>query len=429
MVAKAVVGEAGATRHKAATVEKEVPAVVEAVAEGHPIGGNGEDRRPRSPAVAEAGMRPRRQRSLMEGLGVVVAGAVGRRKVRDTGAMAVTAAEEAPGGQGASQKTGGMGGFGGGGGAAGVDGSQPGQGGFGGGSGSTGYNFGSNSGSGGGGGGAFGGAIFVRADNGATLNLVNSSIDQGNVTAGQGGSGAGSGQAAGSALFLTGGRQDITVSGGSTQTIAGSIAESAPSSLNKLGMGSLILSANNGGPMGYSGGTTVSQGTLMVDNTSGSGTGSGSVEVLKGASIGGNGSIAGNLMIDRGGHLIAGTSPLSLGGDLTMASKSILNETLGGTSTPIDVAGVLTLDGRLNIVGGTGFGPGIYTLFDYGTLVEEDLKVGRAPSGFTYSISVDTVNHQVDLNVSGPNTVPEPSSWLILGLGITATIATRRWRR
>ena len=107
------------------------------------------------------------------------------------------------------------------------------------------------------------------------------------------------------------------------------------------------------------------------------------------------------------------------------AGKLVVSFNLAGTSSPIDVAGLLDLQGRLDILAGPGFGPGTYTLFDYGTLGDEQLKVASAPGGYSYSISVDAANHQVDLIVGRPNVAPEPSSWLILGLGMAA-IATRR---
>ncbi len=284
---------------------------------------------------------------------------------------------------------------------------------------------------GGGGGAAFGGAVFVRPDNGASLRLLNTSIDQGSLTAGPGASGSGDGQAAGSALFLPGGKNEITVDGHQGQTIAGSIAGSSPSSLSKLGRGTLILSGDSGGRLGYSGGTTVAQGTLLVDNASGTGTGSGSVEILRGATLGGHGSIAGNVMIHGGGHLASGPDglgSLKLDGDLTLASRGILDETLTAASSPITVEGRLNLEGRLDILAGSGFGPGTYALFRYGSLGDENLKLGKTPRDYLDAIVVDAARHEVDLLVGGTNAVPEPSSWLILTLGAAATLTARRGR-
>ncbi len=59
-----------------------------------------------------------------------------------------------------------------------------------------------------------------------------------------------------------GGNTTFTVSSSNTETIAGSIAESSSSSITKAGLGTLVLSGANS----YSGGTTVSGGTLRIPN-------------------------------------------------------------------------------------------------------------------------------------------------------------------
>ena len=65
-------------------------------------------------------------------------------------------------------------------------------------------------------------------------------------------------------LFLMGGNTTFTVSSASaTQTISGSIAESSASGITKTGLGTLVLSGANS----YTGGTTVSGGTLRIPNS------------------------------------------------------------------------------------------------------------------------------------------------------------------
>jgi autotransporter-associated beta strand protein len=63
-------------------------------------------------------------------------------------------------------------------------------------------------------------------------------------------------------------------------------------SLGKVGSGTLTLT----GPSAYDGGTTVSDGLLFVDNTTGSGTGTGAVSVNSGT-LGGSGIIAGAVTV------------------------------------------------------------------------------------------------------------------------------------
>ena len=117
----------------------------------------------------------------------------------------------------------------------------------------------------GGGGAALGAAVFVRA--GASVSFTDSSTDAGSLTGGSGGfsgigNNGGSGGAAGGALFLMGGNTTFTVSMGNAETIAGSIAQSAASSIIKAGPGTLVLSATNS----YTGGTTVTGGDLQIPN-------------------------------------------------------------------------------------------------------------------------------------------------------------------
>ncbi|MEO8617438.1 MAG: autotransporter-associated beta strand repeat-containing protein [Luteolibacter sp.] len=72
--------------------------------------------------------------------------------------------------------------------------------------------------------------------------------------------------------------------------------------LYKSGAGTLsVTNANT-----YNGITTVNAGTLLVNNTSGSGTGSGTVSVGSGGALGGTGSISGATTISSGGIYTAG---------------------------------------------------------------------------------------------------------------------------
>lgn len=163
------------------------------------------------------------------------------------------------GGTGGNLATGGAGGFGAGGGAGGANG-VGGAGGTFGGSGGVG---GTGPGAGGGGAG-LGGAVFVRS--GGTLIIRNSGINGSAITAGAGGvatlgSNGTAGQTAGQDLFLNGTVGQIDVTTG-TSSMTGSISGSG--SLTKTGDGALVLSGTNN----YSGGTTVTGGNLQGDTNS-----------------------------------------------------------------------------------------------------------------------------------------------------------------
>jgi fibronectin-binding autotransporter adhesin len=102
---------------------------------------------------------------------------------------------------------------------------------------------------------------------------------------------------------------------------------------------------------------------------------------------------------------------------------------MGSASNPINVAGPLTLAGRLNVDAMPGFGPGSYAPFHFGSLVDDVLQMGRAPEGFLYSIVTDAAHNEVDLIVSAPVPVPEPSGLVVMGLGAVALLYARRRSR
>ena len=181
----------------------------------------------------------------------------------------------------------------------------------------------------------------------------------------------------------------LTVGGnGGSGTFAGVIQDGtgAGLALDKVGAGTETLTGANT----YSQGTTVSAGILLVDNTAGSGTGSGGVNVL-GGSLGGTGTIAGPVSLFNATTLSPGdptaattTGILSTGG-LDPGSSSTLNVGIGGntlTPTPtydqIDVtSGSVTLDSAtlsLTLVGVFVPKPGdVYTIIANNT--------GTAPVG------------------------------------------------
>ena len=107
----------------------------------------------------------------------------------------------------------------------------------------------------------------------------------------------------------------ITVTNTGSTILSGGISDSTAlsgDSLSVAGTGTLTLS----GASTYDGGTSVTAGTLKVNNTTGSGTGTGAVTVSSGATLGGNGIISGT--VDLFGTLSPGNSP----GKLTTADET-----------------------------------------------------------------------------------------------------------
>ncbi|WP_246677279.1 MULTISPECIES: autotransporter-associated beta strand repeat-containing protein [unclassified Mesorhizobium] len=210
--------------------------------------------------------------------------------------------------------------------------------------------------------------------------------------------------------------RDITLNagGGTLQTDA-DLTLSGPiggaGGFTKTGGAALTLTGTNS----YAGATTVAAGGLYVDGDNSLATGLTSVEI--GATLGGKGTIGGNVVIADGATLSPGSADatpgtLAIAGDLTLSGGSILNYSFGQANVAggalndlTTVGGNLTLAGTLNVTvspGGT-FGPGIYRVFDYaGTLTNNGLSVGSIPSS-NYFVQT-SVDHQVNLvNTQGLN--------------------------
>ncbi|KZK81986.1 Extracellular serine protease precursor [Pseudovibrio sp. Ad13] len=168
-------------------------------------------------------------------------------------------------------------------------------------------------------------------------------------------------------------------------------------SLEKTDYGTLTLSGANT----YTGGTTVSEGVLVVD-------GSISDVTINGGTLGGSGTINGSATVTSG-TISAGNSPgtLTIGGDLNLTSASVLDFELGSPSGTagvdsdlIAVGGDLTLDGSLNVTDAGGFDAGVYNLITYGgSLTDNGLVVGTAPTGLLYNVQTATAG-QVNLLVN-----------------------------
>jgi fibronectin-binding autotransporter adhesin len=213
-----------------------------------------------------------------------------------------------------------------------------------------------------------------------------------------GGAGAGLSGATTATASLT----TYVVGGVNTNSIFnGTISDggAAATALVFNGPGSLTLTGNNS----FSGNTTVNSGALYINNTAGSGTGSGPVSINPGSTLGGNGTIGGQVSLAAGATLAPGGSgpgTLTITNDLGLNNASVLQFQLGTNSDQVSVTGDLTIGGTLNISDAGGFGPGTYTLFSYGgALSVGTLTIGTTPTtNFTYTIDT-SVQGQVNLIV------------------------------
>ncbi len=227
-----------------------------------------------------------------------------------------------------------------------------------------------------------------------------------------------------SAIHLTGATRTLTVSGNTRVTVGGAI--DGATAVIVAGTGTMIVQGANT----YTGGTTV-RGKLLVDNSSGSGTGTGSVTIASGATLGGTGTIApmgansvtinGTLApgdTDAGGTLnftLTGTNKLALGVGSTLAFD------LGGDTS--DVINFTTTGDWLSGSGNATLSLTLNSGFDYSksyVIFENVTTLGFTLGSITGYDSADysAVFTKIDNNYV-LSFVPEPSTWACLILGVS----------
>lgn len=225
--------------------------------------------------------------------------------------------------------------------------------------------------------------------------------------------------------------------GTNTVTFASALASNNTGGLTKTGNGTLVLSGANA----YSGTTTVQEGSLIVNNTSGSGTGTGSLTVSSGATLGGSGSIAGDTTV--AGTLLPGNSPgvLDFGGDLTLEGAVVmeLNGLTRGTQYDgINVGGELAYGGTLTLNFGSTFSEGdSFNLFDFASTTGsfESITFTGAYTGAlannagTWTGTIGGQDFSFLDSTGNLNVVPEPSTYALLVLAAAGLWAVRKRRR
>jgi fibronectin-binding autotransporter adhesin len=273
----------------------------------------------------------------------------------------------------------------------------------------------------------------------ATLNLTNAAFNnaQAGATVGR--------------TISFGGTNDIVVNGAivNNNALAGTIG------LTKIDTNKLTLTAAST----YSGSTAVNAGTLEVNNTTGSGTGTGAFTLATGAILRGDGAIGSAGVVTVNGTIQVGATGATVGTDLgigsatsstTLAAPSIvlldLFATTGTTNvanqaaadTVVFLGGSLTIDPAATLTFGNPntltFNVGdVFRVFDWTALT------GGAPTGTFGTIdtsaltlgagsSWDTSSLYTAGTISVIGVIPEPSRMLLLGLGIAGMTFRRRRR-
>lgn len=247
---------------------------------------------------------------------------------------------------------------------------------------------------------------------------------------------------------------NVTI-GASGATLQGNSNSSLTLTGNISGVGNLTKAGNSNvltlsGSNSYSGTTAVALGTLLVNGDQSAATGN--VTVNSGATLGGGGTIGGATTVADGGVLTPGAAVgssmavltfangLTLGGDATSTVLEIAGASRGVSYDAITIGagkslvydGVLTLNITSVLDGGTYdlfhftgglnaggfdslvFSGGVYS----GTFVEITNGVWQATSGLQ---TLTFTEASGDLLV-----VPEPSTYVLLALGLTAIVVLRR---
>lgn len=181
----------------------------------------------------------------------------------------------------------------------------------------------------------------------------------------------------------------------------------------------------------YTGNTIVNAGTLLVNNTIGSGLGSGAVTINNSGVLGGTGSFSGAATLNSGGAMSPGVAGIeSLGG-----SSLVWN---GGGSMLWDLSNVSTSADLLSLTGALTKGSAGTFSFDFGgtggmftynlitfastTFSVSDFSYTNLGSGLSGSFSVTG-------NALNFTVVPEPSSVTLVLLGATAFFFLAKRRR
>ena len=241
----------------------------------------------------------------------------------------------------------------------------------------------------------------------------------------------------------------LTVNGSGKTLISGVITGAgATSTLTKSGSGALRLTAANN----YSGPTTVNGGTLLLNNTSGSGTGNGTVTVNNGGTLGGTGgaiSGGGPVTVNAGANLSPGNGGYTTGvftvkGTLTLQPTSNFLIDINGT-TPGTGYDQL----QVTVAGGAGgaviTGSNLIVHVTTTLTVGEQFTIAHHAGGYTgqfaqgssvtdqhgdvFSIdySGGPSNYDIVLTTQSVVTVvPEPSTWIGGALAVAALAYTQR---
>jgi len=233
----------------------------------------------------------------------------------------------------------------------------------------------------------------------------------------------------------------INVAAGQTLTTSNIGANSNSRGFEKLGDGTLNITDANGYSQG--GSFDVLAGTVLVNNTSGSGTGNANVTVAGGATFGGDGIVAPavdgrTFTVEAGGTVAPGNSTGTLDFDLTSTTGTVVFETNAlfefELNSPSDLDQIAFLDdGGTNIafnnnvinfddLTGGSLAAAEYDLFTFDTAgYTGTVQIGTGLESYGGNVSLTHDTTRIYLTV-----VPEPSTLAMAGAGIALLLLRRR---
>lgn len=178
-------------------------------------------------------------------------------------------------------------------------------------------------------------------------------------------------------VVLSGGLQpaSVTVTGPASYMWSGSGSLAGPMALVKSGTGTLTIN----GTHGYTGGTTVTGGKLVLNGA----LNGGNVTVQNGAMLSVIGSITGALGVQPGGLVALGSGALSVNGDVT--NNGTIRLTSGAA---LNVSGTFTNNGLLDMMTGTQTLPAGFV--NHGTVLDSSrVRVDAASrSGQDFTVTI-----------------------------------------
>ena len=200
------------------------------------------------------------------------------------------------------------------------------------------------------------------------------------------------------ALTLTGvvnlgnSTKTLTVSNTAPVTFSGQLTNNA--AIITAGPGRLIFSGDNSARTNA---TTVNAGTLLVNNPTGSGNGSGVVNVNSGGTLGGTGTIGGLVTVNSGGTIAAGASigTLTISNDLTLAGNVAVevNTSASPSNDLLVVSGVVSNAAAASVTV-SNLGPALavgqkFTIFSSAVSNGAAMTVAGGGVNWTNNLAVD----------------------------------------